>query len=180
MTHPWSLSFQPIALADYILDDDGSLEKWDVAIPQGSADGAGPVKIKLFDQEIFITPELRSLERDVTIKNMLRVNGHHVRVGSGGCAKIGLDSGTIKAIRAQGGKITDKSYLIKERKPILLIHVLKKNKDSAEDIPDTLFALGIGFPDNGTKKTANYMVNVNELKNWVDIEDEDDDDEDNR
>ena len=109
---------------------------------------------------------------------MLRVSGHHVRVGTGGCAKIGLSYEKIKEIRAMGGKITDSSYLIKDRKPILLIHVLKKkekNNGSTDSVPDILFALGLGFPFDGEAKTANYMVNINELKNWVDIEDEDDD-----
>ena len=43
--------------------------------------------------------------------------------------------------------------------------------------PKQVFALGLGFPYDGNERTANYMVNVKELKNWVDIEDEDDDDE---
>jgi hypothetical protein len=35
------------------------------------------------------------------------------------------------------------------------------------------------FPKDGFERKANYMVNVNELKNWVDITDEDDDEYDN-
>ncbi len=37
--------------------------------------------------------------------------------------------------------------------------------------------LGLGFPNDGRNRQANYMVNVNELRNWVDITDEDDDDD---
>lgn len=175
-SHPWNLNFQKVALSEYIANDDNKLGLWDVAIPQGNSESL--VKIDLPKGGIKIKPEVRAVEIDGTIKNMLRVSGHHVRVGTGGCAKIGLSYEKIKEIRAMGGKITDSSYLIKDRKPILLIHVLKKkekNNGSTDSVPDILFALGLGFPFDGEAKTANYMVNINELKNWVDIEDEDDD-----
>ena len=44
-----------------------------------------------------------------------------------------------------------------------------------KDVPVYLFALGVGFPDTGTGvRTANYMVNMVELKNWMDPDEEDD------
>ena len=173
-THPWSLNFQPIALADYIASDDGPLAIWDVAIPNGSADA---IDVALSESYIKVQPELRNLSKEGSIRNMIRVSDHHVRVGTGGCAKIGLDEDKIKRIRANGGSISDKTYLIKDRHPILLIHILKKKDDERRDpsIPDIVFALGLGFPDTGNERTANYMVNIHELRNWVDIEDEDDD-----
>lgn len=179
-THPWNLNFQPVALADYISDDEGPLALWDVAIPSGTANE--PISFQALPRSIEVYPEIRSLSKEATVKNMIRVSGHHVRVGTGGCSKIGLDKQTIKKIRSSGKKITDRSYLIKDRRPILLIHVLKKNEDDEHldsSIPDIVFALGLGFPDTGTERTANYMVNINELKNWVDIEDEDDDGDEN-
>ena len=48
-THPWNLNFQPVALADYINEDDGALELWDVAIPQGSQT-EDTVEIDLIDR----------------------------------------------------------------------------------------------------------------------------------
>lgn len=45
-------------------------------------------------------------------------------------------------------------------------------------MPIIMFALGLGFPDDGIERTANYVVNVRELENWVDdiaLEDDDDD-----
>ena len=40
------------------------------------------------------------------------------------------------------------------------------------------FCLRLALASNdGKDRKANYMVNVNELKNWVDITDEDDDDD---
>lgn len=175
-SHPWNLNFQKVALSEYIADDSNKLELWDVAIPQGTSDSV--VAIELPEGELKVKPEIRAIEVDGTIKNMLRVSGHHVRVGTGGCSKIGLSYEKIKEIRAKGGKITDSSYLIADRKPVLLIHILKKKnraEDTTDKIPEILFALGLGFPFDGAAKAANYMVNINELKNWVDIEDEDDD-----
>ena len=42
---------------------------------------------------------LREVEWDAATKNLLRVNGHHVRVGTGGCSKIGLPHEQVKALR---------------------------------------------------------------------------------
>jgi hypothetical protein len=182
ITHPWNLNFQPTALADYISEDEGGLDLWDVAIPNGSEKG-WEQPIDLFDHTIWITPEGRQIEWDAATKNLLRVNGHHVRVGVGGCSKIGLDEKTIKRIREEAKaakeKITDRTYLIKDRKPLLLIHILRNTTgepERKEGDPEILYALGLGFPKDGQTRMANYMVNITELKNWVDITDEDDDD----
>lgn len=182
-THPWNLNFQPIALADYISDSTTSLDLWDVAIPQGAESAL--ISVNWNYQELAIHPEGRSVEWDSNIKNLLRVNGTHVRVGAGGCSKIGLSRELIDSLREQAKanneKINDKTYLIKERKPLVLIHVLKNTTETRNDSePEILFALGLGFPNDGLERKANYMVNINELKNWVDIVDEDDDDDDNR
>lgn len=175
-THPWNLNFQPIAIADYIYADENVLDNWDVAIPQGSEKS---MTIELFDEMLEIKPEGRQLEWDKSISNLIRVNGHHVRVGTGGCSKIGLKKEKIDELRAKcranNEKVNDRTYLIKERNPIALIHVLKNTSESRKpEDPDILFALGLGFPKDGLDRQANYMVNVNELKNWVDITDEDD------
>ncbi len=69
-THPWNLNFQPVALADYISNDDGALECWDVAIPQGSQT-ENTVPVDLIDRTIDIVPEGRKLEWDASIANLL-------------------------------------------------------------------------------------------------------------
>lgn len=179
-THPWNLNFQPVALADYISNDDGILDLWDVAIPQGSQ-MEDTIPVDLIDRTINIVPEGRKLEWDASITNLLRVNGHHVRVGTGGCSKIGLSESTIRQLRKDNTKITDRTYLRIKRHPIALVHILKNTtpvENRKESDPEILFALGLGFPDDGRDRQANYMVNVNELRNWVDITDEDDDDDD--
>lgn len=178
-THPWNLNFQPVALADYISDDKGVLDFWDVAIPQGAKTEEDGVEVDLINKTINIIPEGRKLEWDVSITNLIRVNGHHVRVGTGGCSKIGLDKEKINQLRKGAERVTDQTYLIKGRKPIALIHILRNTtpieKRRGND-PEILFALGLGFPNDGCDRQAKYMVNVNELKNWVEVTDEDDDD----
>ena len=48
-----------------------------------------------------------------------------------------------------------------------------------KDLPEFLFALGVGLPKtSGSTETANYKVNLIELRNWVDVYDNYDDDED--
>ena len=174
ITHPWNLNFQPAALADYIADDE-SLDLWDIAIPKG--DGTeDPIELKLIDDSLSVFPVGRPLVRDLTTANMLKVYGRHVRIGAGGCTKIGLSEDEIRDLRAKYGSSKDSTFLKTKRNPLALIHVLKNtNKEPAEGDPDIVFALGLGFPYNGKEKTANYVVNINDLKNWVDITDEDDD-----
>ncbi len=178
-THPWNLNFQPVALADYIADGDESLDKWDVAIPMGSS--KTKISVETYEKDILVSPESRKMDYDGTIKNMIRVNEHHVRVGKGGCSKIGLSKGEIESLRKTSKKHNDRLYLKKDRKPLLLIHILEKSETSSELIPTILFALGLGFPNDGCERTANYIVNIKELENWVDdiVLEDDDDDENN-
>ena len=174
VTHPWNLNFQPAALADYIADDD-SLDFWDVAIPKGD-ETVDPIELKLIGSSLSVFPVGRPLVRDLTTKNMLKVYGRHVRIGAGGCTKIGLTEDQIRELRTKYGSSKDSTFLKTKRNPLALIHILKNtNKEPAEGDPDIVFALGLGFPYNGKEKTANYVVNINDLKNWVDITDEDDD-----
>ncbi|MNG33234.1 hypothetical protein D3C84_1194430 [compost metagenome] len=62
-----------------------------------------------------------------------------------------------------------------------MLHVIKSvqdNEESANDkIPDILFAIGIGIPGNGEMVTASYVVNLVELRNWVDLDDDEDDED---
>jgi hypothetical protein len=181
-THPWHLAFQSRALADYI-DSDNELMEWDVALPGGSSnnkyilDGAY--------NKIEISPEIRT----VTEKNkMILINGTKVKVGSGRCTRIGLTDQEIdnaeKSFRKikPDKRVPDSVYLIEGRKPILFLHIIEckaeEGKTLSSNIPEFLFALGIGFPasKNGTK-VASYVVNMVDLKNWIEI-DEDEDDED--
>ncbi len=189
-THVWHLNFQSQALAEYIENNKDILEKWDVAVPFGSV--KEPYILRGKNDNIIIEPELHVIKEDTS---MLRVSGTHVKVGAGTSTRIGLSFEEIERIKndvaernkgkedSDKEKISDRTYLIKERKPILMIHIIKTKPENDEHplikCPMFLFALGLGFPDLGKKeKTANYVVNINELKNWIDIDDEDDEDDD--
>ena len=178
--HPWNLNFQAHALSDYI-NSDPKLDKWDVGIPFGK-DYGNEYILKINDSEIPIIPESRKLEKGGEASHMLRVSGTHVRIGAGGCAKIGLDSGKIEYAKehlASNNKVTDRTYLREElnRKPIALIHIMNNSKrEETPDIPEYVFGLGLGFPGGEEEKTATYVVNTKELENYIDIDEADEDD----
>lgn len=178
-THPWHLSFQGRALAEYI-DNSPELNDWDVFLPNGSEKekfilDCGNCNIAMHRQE-------RTVDE---VNGMIRIMGTKVRVGSGGCTKAGLTDEEIKDAEVKFREAThkrnvaDTAYLIKGRKPILMLHVIMSKQEDGQcndKIPKTLYAIGIGLPGDGTIRTANYVVNLVELRNWTDIDDEDDDD----
>lgn len=193
VTHPWHLNFQSQALSEYI-EKVAGLELWDVALPFGDEENE-IYKLKGDKTEIEVRSELRTVVEDKK-ENMLRVNDTHVKVGSGTSTRIGLGEEEIRNIKNRiknenegkapddKEKINDKTYLIQGRKPILMIHVIqtkeKDDKHPLTGIPKFIFALGVGIPDSGKEEeTALYVVNVNELKNWIDIEEYEDDEDDN-
>lgn len=177
ISHPWNLNFQSQALATYI-SDDKEYQYWDVAIPNGNM--ADIYELELNDGKI-IRPhfEGRGLEKDLNISDMLKISGHHVRVGSGGCSKIGLDIKTIKELRKKARenneKIKDSTYLIKDRNPILLIHLIE-NTTIDTQLPKYVVALGLGFPKGQEMRTAHYWVNPIELRKYIDYDWEEEDD----
>lgn len=178
-SHPWNLNFQPIALAEFIDSDDGELDNWDIAIPFGSCTDGYTIELK--DKAEVIFAENRKLSQDAGMK-MLRVNERHVRVGSGGCSKIGLSQEQIKFLKDKakkyGEKVTDKTYLVKGRRPIALLHLMCNTNETLKNFPKFIFAIGLGFPGGKAERTANYVVNTVELKNWVDISDIEDEEDD--
>ena len=58
------------------------------------------------------------------------------------------------------GKATDKTYLIEERKPLALIHLMKNTNANLEGFPEYIYAIGLGFPGGKTEKKANYVIEV--------------------
>ena len=179
-THPWNLNFQSKALADYI-GTNTKYSFWDIAIPEGSAENCSEL---ILSDGTTINPyhESRIIEKDISAKDMLKVSGHHVRIGAGGCTKIGLEKEEITRLRnlakAAGQKINDSTYLIEERNPLAIIHLLENSAEGDLSLPKPIFALGLGFPKGQETRVANYMVNITELKNYVDEDDleyEDDD-----
>jgi len=181
-THPWHLSFQGRALAEYI-DNYPGLTAWDVFLPNGSSEH--DYEIKMTDGSVKVKRERRTITES---NGMIKVSGTKVRVGAGGCTRAGLSDEQIREIEKQFREthsnrknIPDSAYLIKTRKPLLMLHVLEAIRDDKEHpnpkIPEVLFAIGIGLPGNDQEvRTANYIVNLVELRNWMDLDDDEDDD----
>lgn len=177
-SHPWNLNFQSVALAEFI-ENDESLKIWDVAIPTGSDEEE--YFLKLTEEEsLSLHAEKRNITNDATFDKMLKVSDRHVRVGAGGCTKIGLEKEKIIELRkVANGKATDKTYLIPERKPLVLIHLLKNTNDKLIGYPEFFYAISLGFPGGKVEKSANYIVNTTELKNYFTVEDISEEDDDN-
>ena len=176
-SHPWNLNFQAAALSAFI-DEEDDLEYWDVAVPSGSVEN--PYTFRVSDEETLdFHGEARKITKDSTVDKMLRVNERHVRVGAGGCSKIGLSKDKIVSLRkAAGGKATDKTYLIEGRRPVALLHLMFNTNTELQGFPEYIYAIGLGFPGGKEEKKAKYIVNAVDLRNYVDVEDMDDEDDD--
>ncbi|CAH2714792.1 hypothetical protein BACCIP111895_01968 [Neobacillus rhizosphaerae] len=179
-THPWHLAFQSRALADFI-EKNSFLVEWDVFLPNGSGtdyhlNGANGI--------ITVNREKRTITES---DGMIKVSGTKVRVGSGGSTRAGLSKEEIEQVedvfkKSNPGKrnVPDSAYLIENRRPLLILHVLESQQGGNPNpkIPDTIFALGIGLPGDGIVRTANYVVNQIELSNWMDSDDDEEDEDD--
>lgn len=95
-THPWHLAFQGRALAEYI-DEKMDNETWDVAlITDGEGSEYGP-GLKCGSEVLPIkATERRSVIAD---DKMIRISGTKVKVGSGGCTRVGLTKEQIETAR---------------------------------------------------------------------------------
>ncbi len=177
-THPWHLSFQGKALADFVEKSQG-LDDWTVVVPQGS--GSAEVELETAQQTIHVQPETRTVDVD---GSMLRISGTKLRVGSGGLTKAGLTKKQIEDAEAEFRQrgpdkknVPDSAYLVRGRNPLLMLHVIEA-QPTGDKIPKRLFAIGVGLPKTDEEElTAEYAVNLVELRNWIDIDDDGDDDD---
>ncbi len=177
-THPWHLSFNGKALAEYINKHQWP-DGWDVVLIN-SGDGKeliGGIKCGHEILDIMAT-EKRSILAD---DKMISVSKTKLRVGSGGCTKIGLTNQQIKdaeyVFKQTHDKknVSDSAYLIENRAPILMLHIIQADYSESpnKDLPLFLYALGVGFPDSPNRtETANYIINTVEARNWMDIPDD--------
>lgn len=185
-THPWHLSFQGTALADFIRDCK-DMGNWDVVIAEG---GGSKVNLDYGETVLNISSESRIIK---ATKDQISISGTKVRVGAGGVAKLGLNEqqrteAEEKFRRENGEKyIPDSAYLRINRNPILMLHVIAVDRTKVDDkgnlktqigegcvVPDYLYALGIGIPEIGNERIAYYMVNMVELRNYYDAEEDED------
>ena len=179
-TNPWHLSFNGRALAEFIEGHQWN-GGWDVVLMRTGKGSEYTDGLQCGDENLTIEgTEKRKILAD---KKMISVSGTKLRVGAGGCTRIGLTKEEIieaekayKAIPGNENKVNvpDKAYLISNRAPILMLHIIQGDYSKSEnkELPEFLFALGVGFPKtSGSTETANYKVNLIELRNWVDVYD---------
>lgn len=189
-THPWHLSFQGGAIADFIQDSD-VLTEWDVVIAEGSI--SNEYALICGDETLLIKPENRTIN---ATRDQISISGTKVRVGAGGATKLGLTKAQreiaekkFKKNHADKAHFPDSAYLDVQRPPILMLHIISVDRTSTDrdnkvrtqidegcDVPDFLFALGVGIPaiGDGKEKTANYVVNLVEFRNYYDTEENED------
>jgi hypothetical protein len=176
---PFYLRLQTDGLADFI-SGANHLALWDVAVPEGDT-----------NEEYWITPTMaiKRQERSVDIsanKKNIRISGAKLRVGSRPCTRYGLDKSLVDEIthssQQNNRQVSDKAFLIPNRKPLLLLHFLNimphANLDKPEKLVDKttviqvterlkeqnacVVALGIGFPLATTDNTmyVKYKINL--------------------
>lgn len=179
-THPWQMNYNSRGLSEFIQKNHYKND-WDVVLlKKGDGD---PFDKTLKCGSSFLTIDHTEKRRISVNGNMLSVSGRNLKVGSGGSARIGLSEKQIKEIRTayfnknkDKKSLPDNAYLIDERNPILLIHIIQAEYDRDRGkYPKFLYALGLGFPQNsGGDRVAVYQVNLVELANWIGNEVEDD------
>jgi hypothetical protein len=189
-THLWHWFFQGGAIADFIHDSDDVTE-WDVVIVEGSINDK--YSLTCGDEILLIKPESRTIS---ATRDQISISGTKVRVGTGGVARLGLSKEQREEAEENfkkentdkfGGHFPDSAYLKVQRPPILMLHVIKVDRTSVDkngnirsqiregcEVPDILFALGVGIPDIGPEIIVNYMINMVELNNYLDLEEYED------
>lgn len=180
-THPWHMSYNGKALADYVATHSWK-NGWDVVLIKNGDGDPFDKRIKCGEEYLDVpATERRKIKQSDKI---LSVSGNKLRVGSGGCARIGLDKKQIEDAKDlffanYSGKrnkptLPDSAYLIKGRNPILMIHIVEADYDKPDSkYPKFLYGLGVGIPaDESGNEVAIYQVNLVEIANWMDPSEE--------
>ncbi len=180
-THPWHMSYNGKALADYVATHSWK-NGWDVVLIKNGDGSSFYKKIKCGEEYLDIpATEKRKIKNS---EKILSVSGNKLRVGAGGCARIGLTEEQIKSAKKEflakytGNRkkptLSDSAYLIKDRNPILMIHIIDAVYDKPDvKFPQFLYGLGVGIPDDDKgNEVAMYQVNLVELANWMDTTEE--------
>ena len=178
ITHPRHIPFNAKDLSDHI-ESSKDHPTWTVAIIGG---GGERIEKEYFSDNVYklgLCYSNRVIRKD---DNCLVISGKRARVGVPGATKYGLDQDRIKGIEADYKKehkgiqtIPDKAYLSTKRDPVLLIYIIKIDKekkapdkrlfDSDEesvkligDLP--IIGLGLGFPGSvGGSEKVKYVLN---------------------
>lgn len=185
-TAPWHLAFQSQPIGEYILNKMDN-KNWDVIIPEG--DGEIYSEIKVGDTAINVKPIIRKIS---VSEHQVKIGGQKMRVGRTGAVRDTLSEEEIRQAENEytsikGNKniknFPDRAYMIYGRNPLLVLYVIEP-KNKTADVPDILFALGVGFPArskysrNSKIETADYVANITAVEKFKFNDFDDDDDED--
>ncbi len=199
VSHPRHIPFSSNDLSEHIKNstDDPS---WTVAVIGGS----GEFVESKYIQNMDVCNRIRYSSRVMlTDENCLLISGQRARVGVPGATKYGLTEDDKKNIEDKFKKakpdvktIPDKPYLKRKREPVLLIYVIKIDKDQnpkqadgsgrktnsdkasiklVGDLP--VIGLGLGFPgeyDGASSKSqkVKYVLNRVSQQNMLNFEED--------
>lgn len=195
-----SIGFNVSQLSDYVLKNTGM--KWDVAISSGNS--KVPVGLEIGDcfKETIFAISRPAVDDGVSDsgKSFVRVNDHHVRIGTGSITKLGLTNKQLldleRKYKSEGhskewkyAKQTASVYLRAQnedctayRNPLLLLYPLFLWKNEGEKLFDSVvWGIGIGFPGiTGEKhdRYFEYWLNPVAIRNQMKLGEEEGDDED--
>ena len=197
VSHPRHIPFNARDLSDHI-ENAQDCPKWTVAVIGGSGD---VLEKDYFSDQVCalgVHYSYRIIRRD---DNCLLISGERARVGVPGATKFGLDEQTVEEVenvfkKENGNKktIPDKPYLSVEREPILMIYIIKIDKEFKEkrkinsdqesislvgDLP--VIGLGLGFPgSNGStsSKRVKYVINRVGEREMLNFEEDEEDEDD--
>ncbi len=100
--HPWHLSFQSEALAEYIIENE--ITDWDFYLagnqkPSEDKNGTKIQQISIKGIDSPINPFPREMDLNERNGNMLRVSGSKLKVGSGAMARVGLSKSQYEDVK---------------------------------------------------------------------------------
>lgn len=200
VTHPRHIPFNAKDLSEHI-QNSVDYPTWTVAVIGGSG---AELEGEYFSKSILergLHYSSRIIQRD---DNCLLISGQRARVGVPGATKYGLNEAEIKKVKddfesreENQGKhtIPDKPYLKMKREPVLLIYLIKIDKENKPDRKNNsdkesqnlirelpVVGLGLGFPGSYQGASAEstkvkYVLNRVSERDMLDFE-EDSEDED--
>lgn len=163
----WERKFQGQPLSEYIMNK-MSDELWDVFIPSGAS--VQPYELTCCGEKFSFNPMAISVSVD---DGEIQFGGTNRRVGNPTIPKAGLSKEQIQeaetkfhSIKGNEKKnVPENAYMIHGRRPLFVIYAVRPKTD-AVNIPEILFALGVGFPaldaaiGESQIKTADFVFNA--------------------
>lgn len=162
---------------------------WDVLFMQGNRNDETAIELK---NNLKIHPVERQF--DISNNELIRISKQRARLGAKLDTSFGLDGKVKKQVEFIADKVNQKTYLIEERNPLLIIYLiaLKPREDDFEQMSfvndlakeaEPLVGLSVAFPSNSSylgERLNEYVVNKNAdyfyLREQDDWEEEDLDD----